>query len=130
MRTIRIIGSQLEIVLPLWVRQELEIGLNRLINVTPVCGMLLLTAGDITDLDITNPKFDTLAIKKETLDIVGMEAYDLIEILRLDNNIYVTHYQRDIPKCYTCGCVANIDLEGIYVCRKCGSKELEQMVVS
>lgn len=129
MQTIRIISSQLDIVIPIWVRQKLDIGLNNVIHVTPVCGMLLLTAGEESELYITNPKFDTLVIKKETLDIVGLESYDLVELVTIGCGLYIIPYQRRVPKCRMCGSVAVIDLEGINLCFKCGNKELDHMVV-
>lgn len=125
MKTIRIIGSKLQIVLPLWVRQELNIGLNHTIKFTPVCGMLLMTAGEEADLDITDPRFDNVIIPDKVLGMVGLSAYDLVEIITLGDNIYLIPYQRIVPKCQLCGSEDSVvDLQGIYLCDKCVCKDL------
>lgn len=126
MKTIRIIDSRLQISIPLWVRQELNIDFNNLINFTPVCGMILMTAGEKSDLDLDyDPRFDYVSIPESTLNIVGLGAYDLVEIIKLDDNLYITPYKRMIPKCQLCNNKDSVvDLQGVDLCDSCVTSQL------
>lgn len=126
MKTIRIIDSKLQIAIPLWVRQELDIDFNSMINFTPVCGMLLMTAGKCSDLDLEcDPRFDYVYIPSSALNIVGLDSYDLVEITKLGKNIYVTPYKRMTPKCQLCKEEDSVvDLQGIDLCSNCVDPDL------
>lgn len=129
-KTIRIITSDLGIQLPLWVRKDLDVGPNRLINFTPVAGMLWLTAGDESDIDIIEPIVDRVYIPDEVAKIVGFKAYDLVDLIVLDGRIYITDHRRSIPKCQLCNSAdSNVDFEGILLCDKCFENDIKIMFV-
>lgn len=132
-KTVRVIGSECTIELPIWVRKRLDLGPTRSIRFTPINGMLLLTDGGEYELNDYSIPHDITYIPTDVMDRVGLKPYDLVEILKLRGDVYIAKYVIDAdPKCNICGCNDEpiIDFNNVFICSTCFEKSTPTVKLS
>lgn len=128
-KTIRIIGSKLTIELPLWVRKTIKVGPTHKLSFTPINGMIRINAGDAYDIVDYSGYADSVHIPERSLTAIGLNAYDLVELVQMGDEVYIAKYCRENPTCQMCERVASTaDFNGIHMCNECLDEMLDCVI--